>query len=185
MALYNRNAHDTSDFMTENELISACLKQNRIAQRTLYDRYKRAMFTLAYRLTGDFDDANDVLQDAFLDVFRKLENFRGKATLGAWLRAIVVRKAYRKLEKPKMWELKEEIAEESLIDWGESINSEYLEKAILSLPEGFRTVFILIEIEGFTHKEVAEQLGVSEGTSKSQLFHAKKKLREIVSRIGS
>lgn len=166
--------------MTEAELIKACLENNRFAQRTLYDRYKRAMYTLAYRLTNDFDDANDVLQDAFLDVFRKLENFRGEATLGAWIRAIVVRKAYRKLEKPKMWQLIEEIPEETSVDWGDSINAEYLEKAIQALPEGFRTVFILIEVEGYTHKETAETLGISEGTSKSQLFYAKKKLREML-----
>jgi len=166
--------------MTEAELIKACLENNRFAQRTLYDRYKRAMYTLAYRLTNDFDDANDVLQDAFLDVFRKLENFRGEATLGAWVRAIVIRKAYRKLEKPKMWQLIEEIPEDTSVDWGDSINAEYLEKAIQSLPEGFRTVFILIEVEGYTHKEAAEILGITEGTSKSQLFHAKKKLREML-----
>lgn len=166
--------------MTEAELIKACLENNRFAQRTLYDRYKRAMYTLAYRLTNDFDEANDVLQDAFLDVFRKLENYRGEATLGAWIRAIVVRKAYRKLEKPKMWQLIEEIPEETSVDWGDAINSEYLEKAIQALPEGFRTVFILIEVEGYTHKEVAEILSISEGTSKSQLFYAKKKLREML-----
>ncbi len=166
--------------MTEAELIKACLENNRFAQRTLYDRYKRAMYTLAYRLTNDFDEANDVLQDAFLDVFRKLESFRGDATLGAWIRAIVVRKAYRKLEKPKMWQLIEEIPEETSIDWGDAINAEYLEKAIQALPEGFRTVFVLIEIEGYTHKETADILGVSEGTSKSQLFHAKKRLREML-----
>jgi len=166
--------------MTEAELIKACLENNRFAQRTLYDRYKRAMYTLAYRLTSDFDEANDVLQDAFLDVFRKLENYRGEATLGAWIRAIVVRKAYRKLEKPKMWQLIEEIPEETSVDWGDAINAEYLEKAIQALPEGFRTVFVLIEVEGYTHKEVAETLSISEGTSKSQLFYAKKRLREML-----
>lgn len=66
--------------MTESELIEACLRNDRIAQRTLYDRYKRAMYTLAYRTTSDFDEANDVLQDAFLDVFRKLDTFKGEST---------------------------------------------------------------------------------------------------------
>jgi RNA polymerase sigma factor (sigma-70 family) len=167
--------------MTDSELISACLHHDRLAQRTLYDRYKRAMFTLAYRLTSDFDDANDVLQDAFLDVFRSLEKFRGESTIGAWIRAIVVRKAYKKLEKPKMWQLVEELPDESIIDLGNNLDSEYLEKAILSLPEGFRIVFTMIEIEGYTHRETAEALGISEGTSKSQLFHAKKRLREVLS----
>jgi RNA polymerase sigma factor (sigma-70 family) len=166
--------------MTEAELISACIQNNRLAQRTLYDRYKSAMFTLAYRLTSDFDDANDVLQDAFLDVFRKLESFRGESTIGAWIRAIVVRKAYRKLQKPKLWTILDEIPDESLIDWGSSIDAEYLEKAIQSLPEGFRMVFILVEVEGYTHKETAEILNIAEGTSKSQLFYAKKRLREIL-----
>jgi RNA polymerase sigma factor (sigma-70 family) len=167
--------------MSDSELISACLHHDRLAQRTLYDRYKRAMFTLAYRLTSDFDDANDVLQDAFLDVFRSLEKFRGESTIGAWIRAIVVRKAYKKLEKPKMWQLVEELPDESIVDLGNNLDSEYLEKAILSLPEGFRVVFTMIEVEGYTHKETAEALGISEGTSKSQLFYAKKRLREVLS----
>lgn len=166
--------------MTDAELLDACKRYDRLAQRMLYDRYKKAMFTLAYRLTSDFDDANDVLQDAFLDVFRNLDTFRNESTIGAWIRTIVVRKAYQKFNQPKIWQLVEELPEESSIDWGSDIDGEYLEKAILSLPEGFRLVFTMIEIEGYTHKETAEILGISEGTSKSQLFHAKKRLREIL-----
>lgn len=85
--------------MTENELIDACIQNNRFAQRTLYDRYKRAMYTLAYRLTGDFDEADDVLQDAFLDVFKNLGSFRKDASLGAWIKIIVARKAYKQYKK--------------------------------------------------------------------------------------
>lgn len=165
--------------MTENELIDACIQNNRFAQRTLYDRYKRAMYTLAYRLTGDFDEANDVLQDAFLDVFKNLRSFRKDASLGAWIKTIVARKAYKQFKKVSFIDYSENIIETET--WDETLNSEYLEKAILSLPEGFRTVFVMIEIEGFTHREVAELLSISEGTSKSQLFHAKKRLREMLS----
>ena len=165
--------------MTENELIDACIQNNRFAQRTLYDRYKRAMYTLAYRLTGDFDEANDVLQDAFLDVFKNLSSFRKDASLGAWIKTIVARKAYKQFKKVSFIDYSENITETET--WDETLNSEYLEKAILSLPEGFRTVFVMIEIEGFTHREVAELLSISEGTSKSQLFHAKKRLREMLS----
>jgi RNA polymerase sigma-70 factor (ECF subfamily) len=164
--------------MTENELIDACIQNNRFAQRTLYDRYKRAMYTLAYRLTGDFDEANDVLQDAFLDVFKNLGSFRKDASLGAWIKTIVARKAYKQFRKVSFIDYSENLIETET--WDETLNSEYLEKAILSLPEGFRTVFVMIEIEGFTHKEVAELLSISEGTSKSQLFHAKKRLRKIL-----
>lgn len=168
-------------YMTDFDLINACLGNDRSAQRILYDRYKRAMYTLAYRFTSDFDDANDVLQDTFLDVFCKLETFKGESTIGAWIRVILVRKAYKRLNKPKLWELPAEIPENGDVIWSNSMDGEYLEKAILSLPEGFRMVFTLIEIEGYSHKEVANILGISEGTSKSQLFYAKKRLREILS----
>ena len=167
--------------MTDSDLINACLKSDRSAQRILYDRYKRAMYTLAYRLTSDFDDANDVLQDTFLDVFRKLETFKGESTIGAWIRVILVRKAYKRLNKPKLWELPDEVPESGEVTWSNNIDGEYLEKTISSLPEGFRMVFTLIEIEGYSHKEVANILGISEGTSKSQLFYSKKRLREILS----
>ncbi len=165
--------------MTEAELIDGCIQNNRFAQHTLYDRYKRAMYTLAYRLTGDFDEANDVLQDAFFDVFKNLGSFRKEASLGAWIKTIVARKAYRQFKKVSFIDYSENTTDTET--WDETLNSEYLEKAILSLPEGFRTVFVMIEIEGFTHREVAELLSISEGTSKSQLFHAKKRLREILS----
>lgn len=167
--------------MTDSDLINACLRNDRSAQRILYDRYKRAMYTLAYRLTSDFDDANDVLQDTFLDVFRKLETFKGESTIGAWIRVILVRKAYKRLQKPKLWELPDEVIESGEVTWSNTMDGEYLEKAIFSLPEGFRMVFTLIEIEGYSHKEVANILGISEGTSKSQLFYSKKRLREILS----
>lgn len=165
---------------TQNQLIAQCLAHDRLAQRTLYDQYRRAMFTLAYRITGDFDVAAEVLQDAFLQVFKSLNSFRQESTLGAWIKTIVVRTAYRHLKSKVVFEELPPQYSETQIDWGDFLNIEYLEKAIQSLPDGFRTVFTLIEIEGFSHREVAEILGISEGTSKSQLFYAKKKLREML-----
>ena len=139
----------------EQNLIAACLAHDRLAQKTLYDRYKRAMYTLAYRITGNFESASEVLQDGFLQVFRSLGSFRAEATLGAWIKAIIVRTAYKKL---KVNVLTEELLpqyENENIDWGHSLDIEYLEKPIQSLPEGFRMVFTLIEIEGYTHRETA------------------------------
>ncbi|WAC14806.1 RNA polymerase sigma factor [Dyadobacter pollutisoli] len=168
---------------SETELISGCLLNDRVAQRQLYDRYKKAMYTLAYRITGDFDDANDVLQDAFLEIFRHLDQFRGEATLGAWIKQIVVRKSTKK-KKVVMWQNVEDYMDES-IDWGNNdINVAHLETAVLSLPDGFRTIFVLAEVEGYTHREIAVMLNISEGTSKSQLFHAKRKLRSMLSSNG-
>jgi len=164
---------------SEAELITGCLLNDRIAQRLLYDRYKKAMYTLAYRITGDFDNANDVLQDAFLEVFRHLDQFRGEATLGAWIKQIVVRKSTKK-KRIVVWQNVEEDMAES-INWGENnINVAHLETAIFALPDGFRTIFVLAEIEGYTHREIAVILSISEGTSKSQLFHAKRKLRSML-----
>jgi RNA polymerase sigma-70 factor (ECF subfamily) len=165
--------------MTEADLIKACLENDRMAQKALYEKYKKAMYTLAYRVTGDFESANDVLQDAFLKVFRGLHSFRGDSTLGAWIKTIVIRTAYSKIRKNKMYfESIDDVKPEALVDWGDFLQAEYLEKAILSLPDGYRSVFVFIEIEGYSHKEVAEMLGISVGTSKSQLFYAKRKLRE-------
>ncbi len=171
--------------MTETELVQSCLKNDRVAQKDLYDKYKKAMYTLAYRITGDFESANDVLQDAFVKVFKGLPSFRGESTLGAWIKTIVIRTAYSYLRKDKIFfEDIENVNLKNHLDWGHYLDAEYLEKAILSLPEGYRTVFVLIEVEGYGHKDVAEMLGISEGTSKSQLFYSKKRLREMLKNNG-
>ncbi|MBI5914527.1 MAG: RNA polymerase sigma factor [Bacteroidetes bacterium] len=167
--------------MTETELVQSCLKNDRIAQKNLYDKYRKAMYTLAYRITGDFEAANDVLQEGFVKVFRGLGTFRGESTLGAWIKTIVVRTAYSYLRKDKhFFEPVENVPPGSQVDWGHYLDAEYLEKAIRSLPEGYRTVFVLIEVEGYSHREVAGLLGISEGTSKSQLFYSKKRLRALL-----
>lgn len=165
--------------MTEAELIEACRNGDRLAQKSLYDKYSRAMYTLAYRMTGEFELANDVLQEAFLKVFRHLDSFRAESTLGAWIRTIVVRTALSKIRRKPPTESLEDHHTAQLIDWGGTrMDTEYLERAIKALPEGYRAVFVLIEVEGYSHQEVADLLGISVGTSKSQLFYAKKRLRE-------
>lgn len=169
--------------MTEQEIVKGCLANNRFAQKALYDKYKNAMFTLSYRIAGDFGLAEEILQDAFVKVFRGLDGFRFDSTLGAWIKTIVVRTAYSKLKRKIVFESELEPAQNMHFDWGTSLDTDYLEQAIMQLPEGYRTVFTLIEIEGYVHREVAELLGISEGTSKSQLFFAKKRLREYLNKL--
>lgn len=170
--------------MSENTLIQQCLLNDRNAQKALYDRYKNSMYTLACRITGDFETAAEVVQDAFLQVFRHLGDFQGKSTLGAWIKTIVVRAAISSLRKRRIrFEALEDHNEADSIDWGDAIDTEYLEQAIRALPEGYRAVFLLAEVEGYAHREIAELLGISEGTSKSQLFYAKKRLRATLSLI--
>ena len=169
--------------MTENQLIDDCLAGDRLAQKALYDKYSRAMYTTAYRITNDFEEASDVLQDAFIKVFQNLHTFRRSSTLGAWIKTIVVRTAISKVRKLKYTESIDQVNPNDWVDWGNRLDGEHLEKAIQALPSGYRTIFSLIEIEGYQHKEVAELLGITVGTSKSQLFYAKKKLRENITRL--
>ncbi len=166
--------------MTESELIATCLTGDRLAQKELYDRYSRAMYTIAYRITADFDLANDVLQEGFIKVFKNLHRFRKESTLGAWIKVIVVRTALSRVKREPKTESFEPHHAAEMVDWGHRLDVEYLEKAIQALPEGYRTVFVLAEVEGYAHKEIAELLNISVGTSKSQLFHAKKSLRKML-----
>ena len=163
--------------MTESQLIDACLREERLAQKQLYDRYKDAMYTVAYRITADYDLANDALQDGFINIFKGLPKFRRESTLGAWIKKIIVRSALKRIRNLKHTEELSEKHTDGLIDWGDYLQADYLEQAILALPDGYRTIFVMIEVEGYSHKEVAEALNISVGTSKSQLFYAKKKLR--------
>lgn len=165
----------------ETKLVQECIEGKLSAQYSLYERYKNAMFTTALRITGNRDDAHDVLQDAFLDIFQSIEEFRFESTLGSWIKTFVVRKAIRQLKKNHINDSLETI--EKLVDNSsfDSIDGQYLEKAILALPDSARAVFLLIEVEGYKHAETAEILGTSEGTTKSQLNYAKKLLRKKLS----
>jgi RNA polymerase sigma factor (sigma-70 family) len=165
------------------ELVGRCLAHDRLAQRTLYEQYKRAMFSTALRITNDSDQAHDALQDAFVAVFRSLDQFDGRATLGAWIKTIVVRQAIRQHKREGRFETLDETRHDAAAPpWPDALTGAELDAAIGSLPDGARTVFLLIEVEGYSHQETAALLGVSEGTSKSQLSYAKKLLRNRLSR---
>jgi RNA polymerase sigma-70 factor (ECF subfamily) len=169
----------------ERELVQGCTRNDRIAQRDLYYKYCDAMFTIAYRIVNNRDDAHDALQDAFIQVFRDIGQYRFDSTLGAWIKTIVVRTSLRLLSKNRNLAFTdmEEAKSDEMILIPDTLNSEYLEKVILSLPDGYRTVFLLTEVEGYTHEETAAMLGISAGTSKSQLHHAKKMLKNRLSAL--
>lgn len=153
----------------------------RAAQRQLFEQYKRAMFSTAYRILNDYDHANDALQDAFVDVFRNLDQFTFRSTLGAWIKTIVVRRAIRKQQLEGRFLSIDETLHDQPAPFRDTLTGAELDAAIRTLPDGARTVFLLVEVEGYTHKEVAEMLGISEGTSKSQASYAKKLLRQRLS----
>lgn len=166
----------------ERNLINRCLQNNRLAQKELFDKYYRAMFNIALRIVKDEELCYDVVQETFILVFNNLEQFRFKATIGSWIKTILVREAIRRMKLNFREDKPEENQKEPII-WPEDLSGEYLHQAIMDLPDGYRTVFTLIEIEGYSHKEVAKLMSITEGTSKSQLFYAKKSLREKLSGI--
>lgn len=166
----------------ERELVHGCTRHDRIAQRDLYHRYCDAMFTVAYRIVSNRDDAHDILQDSFIQVFRDISQYRFDSTLGAWIKTIVVRTSLKLLSKNRKLVFAEmdEAKSDEMVQIPDTLNSEYLEKIILSLPDGYRAVFLLTEVEGYSHEETAKMLGISTGTSKSQLHHAKKMLKNRI-----
>jgi len=170
---------------TERELVQGCTRNDRIAQRDLYLKYCDAMFTTAFRIVNNRDDAHDALQDAFIQVFRDIGQYRFDSTLGAWIKTIVVRTSLRLLSKNRSLAFTDidKVSSEDMILIPDTLDSEYLEKVILSLPDGYRTVFLLTEVEGFSHEETAKMMGISTGTSKSQLHHAKKMLKRRIAAL--
>lgn len=169
--------------LTEVEIIAGCLKNDRKCQKALFDRYKDAMHTIAFRILRDEDLASDALQEGFIGVFASLKNFEGRSTLGAWIKTIVVRSTLRLIDN-KIEKIDYESGlENERIEWDENLTGEMLDKAISELHPGYRSVFVLVEVEGYSHKEVAAMLNISEGTSKSQLSRAKKVLQEKLKNI--
>lgn len=151
----------------------------------LFEKYKDGMYTVVYRILRSENLSCDALQDGFIDVFTNLSAFRAKSTLGAWMKTIMVRKALRIVEKEIHFEDYEEEFRNAAVDWDDELTGELLDRAIASLSPGYRSVFLLIEVEGYLHKEVAEMLGISIGTSKSQLSRAKKILQEKIKELNS
>lgn len=169
--------------LSERDLVAQCLLHDepsaqRTAQRMLFERYKRAMFSTVFRLLNDYHAANDALQDGFIEVFRNLESFRQDSTLGAWIKTIMIRQALRHRRLIIVSEPLDLLLHDQPADVPEGITGEQLDAAIRSLPDGCRAVFLLAEVEGYPHREVAQMLNISEGTSKSQVSYARKLLRQ-------
>ncbi len=139
------------------------------------------MYTILVRMLNSEEDAADALQDAFIQVFRSLPGFRGESTLGAWIKTIVIRAGLARQKNPVFFEsLDSAIDIADPLEWDQNLTGEYLEKGIRKLPEGYRNVFLLVEVEGYSHKEAGELLKIAPGTSKSQLFQSKRLLQKIL-----
>jgi len=169
----------------ERDLIARVRAGDGAAERALYDAHVDRVYRLAYRLAGDDDLARDFTQETFIRAFDRLHTFRGDSALSTWLHAIATSVALNGLRKVKRFRAREFELEEAGTVAGGRRQSEpdlkvRLERAIDALPEGYRTVFVMHDIEGYTHEEIGVALGVETGTSKAQLSRARAKLRDAL-----
>ncbi len=160
--------------------MQGCLNNDRHAQKKLFDLYKDAMYTVVYRILRNETLAADALQEGFIQTFSGIRNFRFDATLGSWIKTIMVRSALKILRNEPLFDKSESEINQVAIEWDANLTGEILDKAIACLSNGYRTVFLLIEVEGYSHNEVSEMLGISPGTSKSQLSRAKAILQQTL-----
>ncbi|MDG1330986.1 MAG: RNA polymerase sigma factor [Crocinitomicaceae bacterium] len=174
--------------LSDQELLVACMKNHRKAQRELYDRFSPMMKGICMRYASSEIEADDILQESFIKIFRNLKSYNDKGKLGAWIRKITVNTAiefYRKraIHSQHMNDLALEAETGGSTELFETVDLEILQQEIQKLPDGFRVVFNLYAIEGFTHREIGQQLGIAAGTSKSQFSRAKKLLQKKVNEI--
>ncbi len=168
--------------MDIQKIILLCKNQDAKAQRHLYNEYSGLLFSVVKRYLKNEEDAEDALIEGFFKIFSKIKTFKGEGSFEGWMRRIVVNECLMKLRKKRNFTM----ALEEAYDIGAaemitpSLAYQDLLKVLENLPTGYRTIFNLYEIEGFKHREIAEQLGISINTSKSQLILAKKRIRELI-----
>ncbi len=164
--------------MDEKQLLKDCLKGDAQAQKQFYEQFAPKMFGVCLRYAKDSSTAEDYLQEAFIRVFSRLKSYRGDGSLEGWVRRVVVNCCLEQLRKANILKYSVEINQAYQISDAdanipEQLNAAQLLEHIQSLPPGFRTVFNLFAIEGYSHKEIAALLEINEGTSKSQYARAR------------
>lgn len=168
------------------ELVARSRAGDAAAFETIYRRHAPRIYALACRMAGSTEDGEDLLQEIFLQAYRKLESFKGDAALGTWLYRLALNHCldYVRSRQAKMNKLTETLdADAAMVPLARReapIARLDLERALERLPDGCREAFVLHDVEGFGHREVAELMGIAEGTSKSQVFKARARLRTML-----
>jgi len=172
--------------MQQNQLIKKVIKGHPRAQKIFYDMFAPKMYGVALRYSRDRDEANDILQEGFIKVFNNLDSFRNEGSLEGWVRRTIVNTAINYYKKNAKHHHQSDmdmvmIFEESdIVSVVDKMSADELLEKISELPDGYRAVFNLNVIEGYTHKEIGEMLEISENTSKSQLARAKSYLQKRI-----
>ena len=167
------------------QLIESCIKGDRASQKVLYDRLAARMFPVCMRYAGDREQAEDVLQDGFVTLFTRLDTYKGEGSFEGWARKIFVTTALMNLRKKDALKMSDDLeAARSLkaetSSQIQNLGYKELMNMIMELPAGFRTVFNMYAIEGYSHKEIGEMLGISETTSRTQLSRARISLQNKI-----
>ncbi len=168
-------------FKNETKLIAGAAKNNRDAQQELYKKYSGKMLSVCRMYVKDLHHAEEVMLNGFFKVFKHISNFNNDGSFEGWIRKIMIREAISFLRSKKDIEFPEEIKEtesHSFNNIHSEIEVEHIQQLIDALPEGYKVVFVMYAIEGYKHQEISKMLNITEGTSKSQLFKARKMLQE-------
>jgi RNA polymerase sigma factor (sigma-70 family) len=168
----------------EEELIKGCLRRERAAQQQLYDMYSSRMYAICYRYVRHAMEAEDILVTAFTKIFDRIDQFKAEGSFEGWIRRIIVNEALTYLRRSRTMYLETDLEqadrEPDYDKLSDHLEAEDLLKMIKELPAGYRLVFNMYAIDGYSHKEIADQLGISENTSKSQLSRARVYLQKIL-----
>lgn len=174
--------------MNEQQLIEGCRKGNRLAQKELYDTYSRKMMGVCLRYANDRETARDLLQDGFVKIYTSIDSYTGSGSFEGWMRKIFVNCALEYLRKSDV--LREAVDLDNTAELTNpdssvvsTMSANELMELICELPTGFRTVFNLFAIEGFSHKEIGELLNITESTSRSQYTRAKQLLQRKINAL--
>jgi RNA polymerase sigma-70 factor (ECF subfamily) len=164
--------------MDDRRLVKECLQGKAVAQRQLYEQFAPSMLAICYRYTKSVADAEDVLQEGFVKAFRNLQQYKGEGELGGWLRRIMVTTAINYLKKHSRYQTELLFADEQLHAVSSyqpevALNAKELADLIRQLPAGYQTIFNLHAVEGYSHVEIGQMLGIKEGTSRSQYARAR------------
>lgn len=171
-------------FVTD-ELVHRCQLGDRDAVRALYEQYSQAMYHICLRMMNTVEDAEDMLQESFFQVFKHIGTFRGESSIGAWIKRIVVNKCINELKKksPILYPSEDPRSRPDVEPVDEArfaFTVAQTNKAIARLPDGYRVILSLYLFEGYSHKQIAEKLGISESTAKTQYMRAKQRVRSWV-----
>ena len=175
--------------MTDEQLVKECLQEKAAAQKLLFDRFSRIMMTVCLRYAQDTLEAQDIMQDGFIKVFNSLDKFHHDGSLEGWVKRIMINTALDAYRRNKKRRNALELDDENAMEISDQenvlgdISIKFLLKLIQDLPEGYRMVFNMFAIEGYSHKEIAKELNISVNTSKSQYSRARSYLQKMLIQV--